>query len=132
MKKCLNSIYKILNQPKEESGVIINDLILYLIQTIPIPLKNMKINFSIPYSKNSLEINCPKLEDINIMNCSVTSLLQIFSIDNLILIFRLIITEKKILIIDEDYERLSTVADGFVSILYPSISMESYLYSNYV
>jgi hypothetical protein len=119
MKKCLNSIYKILNQPKENNGVIINDLILYLIQTIPIPLKNMKINFSIPYYKNSLEINCPKLDDINIMNCSVTSLLQIFSIDNLILIFRLIITEKKILIIDEDYERLSTVADGFVSILYP-------------
>ena len=53
------------------------------------------------------------------MNCTAITLLNIFSIDYLILIFGLIINEKTILIIDEDYEILSTISNDFVSILYP-------------
>ena len=127
MKCCLQSIYNILNEPKEKSDKIIYDSIMYLINSIPIPQKNMQIKFPIPYFNNCLKIDCPKLADINIMNCSVTTLLSIFSVDNLILIFRLLITEKKILIIDEDYERLSRVSDGFVSILYPFQWIHTYI-----
>ena len=126
MQKCLNSIYTILNKP-DDSGVIINDLIMYLIHAIPIPAKNTKVKFLIPYFNNCIEIDCPKLEDINIMNGSATALLKYFTIDNLILIFRLLITEKKILIIDEDYEKLSNVADGFISILYPFQWIHTYI-----
>ena len=127
MKKCLKSIYTILNQPEENSLILINDLIMYLIHAIPIPAKNTKVNFLIPYFRNSIEIDCPKLEDINIMNRSAAHLLRFFTIDNLILIFRLLITEKKILIIDEDYENLSKVADGFISILYPFQWIHTYI-----
>jgi hypothetical protein len=100
---------------------------MYLIHAIPIPAKNTKINFLIPYYRNCIEIDCPKLEDINIMNGSATTLLRYFTIDNLILIFKLLITEKKILIIDEDYEKLSKVADGFISILYPFQWIHTYI-----
>ena len=127
MKKCLKSIYTILNQKQENSEIIINDLIMYLIHSIPIPGKNTKIKFLLPYNKNCIEIDCPKVDDLNIMNNSVLTLLNIFSIDNLILIFRLLITEKKILIIDEDYENLSNVADGFVSIIYPFQWIHTYI-----
>ena len=127
MQKCLNSIYTILNQNEENSPIIINDLITYLIHAIPIPSKNTNVNYLIPYQKNCIELDCPKLEDINIMSASATELLKNFSIDNLVVIFRLLITEKKILLIDEDYERLSKVSDGLISILYPFQWIHTYI-----
>ena len=127
MQKCLNSIYVILEQNEDNNPILINDLISYLIHAIPIPSKNTDLNFFIPYQKNCIRIDCPKLEDINIMSASATELLKNFSIDNILLIFRLLITEKKILLIDEDYERLSKVADGFISILYPFQWIHTYI-----
>ena len=128
MQKCLKSIYTIIkNENNVESNILINDLIMYLINSIPIPSKNTKIKFLLPYYNNCIDIDCPKLEDINIMNLSASWLLKYFSIDNLIIIFRLLITEKKILLIDNDYERLSTVADGLVSILYPFQWIHTYI-----
>ena len=61
------------------------------------------------------------------MSSSATELLKNFSIDNLLIIFRLLITEKKILLIDEDYERLSKVSDGLISILYPFQWIHTYI-----
>ena len=127
MKNCLKSIYTILEQPKENSSIVINDIIMYLIHAIPIPTKNTKVKFLVPYYDNCIVIDCPKLEDINIMNRSAGHLLNYFSIDNLILIFKLLINEKKILIIDEDYQKLSRVADGFVSIIYPFQWIHTYI-----
>ena len=127
MKKCLNSIYTILSKNNDNNGLIINDLISYLIHAIPIPAKNTNVNFFVPYLKKCVQLDCPKLEDINIMSASATELLKNFSIDNLLIIFRLLITEKKILLIDEDYERLSKVSDGLISILYPFQWIHTYI-----
>ena len=127
MEKCLNSIYTILSQNDDNNNLVINDLISYLIQAIPIPAKNTTVNFLVPYQKGCIQLDCPKLDDINIMNASASELLKNFSIDNLLVIFRLLITEKKILLIDEDYERLSKVADGLVSILYPFQWIHTYI-----
>ena len=128
MKRCLKIIYIIIkNGNKVDNNVLINDLIMYLINAIPIPAKNTKIKFLLPYYNNCMEIDCPKLEDINIMNLSASWLLKYFTIDNLIILFRLLISEKKILLIDNDYERLSNVADGLVSILYPFQWIHTYI-----
>jgi hypothetical protein len=128
MKQCLQSIYTIIkNEEKAKSDVVINDLIMYLINAIPIPAKDTRIKFLLPYFNNTIDIECPKLDDINIMNLSASSLLRHFSIENLIVIFKLLISEKKILLIDNDYERLSTVADGLVSILYPFNWVHTYI-----
>ena len=126
MQKCLNSIYTILSQ-NENSPIVINDLITYLIHAIPIPSINTNVNFLIPYQKSCVELDCPKLEDINIMSASATELLKNFTIDNIIVIFRLLKTKKKILLIDEDYERLSKVSDGLISILYPFKWIHTYI-----
>ena len=127
MQKCLHSIYTILNQKQDNTGLVINDLITYLIHAIPIPPKNTNVSFLVPYQKKCIQLDCPKLEDINIMSASATELLKNFTIDNLLTIFRLLITEKKILLIDEDYERLSKVADGLISILYPFQWIHTYI-----
>lgn len=97
MQKCLDSIYTILSQNEENNPVVINDLITYLIHAIPIPAKNTNVNFFVPYQKRVVQLDCPKLDDINIMNVSATELLKNFSIDNLLTIFRLLITEKNII-----------------------------------
>jgi len=72
MQKCLHSIYTILNQKNDNSGLIINDLITYLIHAIPIPHKNTNVNFLVPYQKKCIQLDCPKLEDINIMSATAT------------------------------------------------------------
>ena len=128
MKNCLQSIYTIIKKEENaKTDIVINELIMYLINSIPIPAKDTRIKFLIPYCDSSIDIECPKVDDINIMNLSASSLLRIFSIDNLIIIFKLLISEKKILLIDNDYERLSTVADGLVSILYPFNWVHTYI-----
>ena len=120
MKACLKSIYTILNNdPSQNEEFIINDIIMYLINSIPISTKHTSIKFLLPFTKNYIELEYPKLDDINVMNLSACKLLVLFTVENLIIIFRLLISEKKILLIHNDYEKLSTVADGLVSLLYP-------------
>ena len=128
MQACLKSIYTILNNEQSQNGdFIINDIIMYLINSIPIPTKNTSLKFLLPFNKTCIELDCPKLDDINVMNLSACKLLVLFNVDNLILIFRLLISEKKILLIDKDYEKLSTVADGLVSLLYPFQWVHTYI-----
>lgn len=59
MQKCLNSIYTILSQ-NENSPIVINDLITYLIHAIPIPSINTNVNFLIPYQKKLYRIRLSK------------------------------------------------------------------------
>ena len=120
MRACLKSIYTILNnEPSMNEDFIMNDIIMFLINSIPIPTKNTSIKFLLPFNWNYIELECPKLDGINVMNLSACKLIATLTIENLIIIFRLLISEKKILLIDDDYERLSNVADGLVSLLYP-------------
>ena len=118
MEKCLESIFTLIKNEKC-SSIKINDIIMYLINSIPVPPKNTAIKFPFPYMNTSIKLNSPKYEDLSIMNLNGSSLLKYFSIDNLILIFKLLINERKLLLIDNDFEKLATVADGLASILYP-------------
>ena len=122
MEKSLQSIYYLMI-----NNCDINDLIMFLIHSIPIPNINSKLKFNIPFYNNGIELMCPKLHDINIMNINVTKLLQWFSIDNIIIILRLILFEQKILFIDDNYERLSNVIDTFVSLIYPFQWIHTYI-----
>ena len=132
MKKCLQSIYLLiahnnekLNDDNEKN--IINRFIIHIINSVPIPDMETRIQFYLPYFINGIELKCPKLNDLNIMNTSIPDLFKLFSIDNIIYIFRFLIFEKKILFIDEDYTRLTTVTDNFISLLYPFQWMHTYI-----
>ena len=127
MEKCLYSIYTILCENHENNPLEINDFIMYLIHSVPIPEGNTKVRFFIPYNNSPLEIGCPKIDDINVMNINSTKVISLFSVDNVITIFRLLILEKKILFIDNDYERLSDVTDGFITLLYPFQWIHTYI-----
>ena len=92
MGKCLDTIYRIIGTKPEMLNFEINDLIMYLINSIPIPDKNTKIQFFLPYCNNpKVELQCPKIDDISIMNSNFMGLFKYLYIDNIVLIFRLIL-----------------------------------------
>ena len=127
MKKCLQSIYILITKNIKDNSVDINNLIMYLINSVPVPERETSVKFYIPYFQKGIKLICPKMDDIGIMTTSICSLLKYFNIDNLIIIFRLMLFEKKILFIDNDYTRLSLVTDNFISLLYPFQWIHTYI-----
>ena len=127
MKESINCIFKIIENQVKNNNLELNELIMYLIHSIPIPNINSIIRFPLPYSnidnknkKNGLiTIEPPKFKDFNILNSNICELLKLFRIKNIIRIFRLLLFEKKIIFIDNDYSRLSNVMNSFLSLIYP-------------
>ena len=128
MEKCLQSIYYLMMNQINDDKIELNKILMFLIHSIPIPLnRNSKLKFYMPYFPNGIEISCPKLNDINIININVSVLFKWFSIDNIIIILRLILFEKKLLFVDDNYERLSNIIDIFISLIYPFKWIHTYI-----
>ena len=127
MKKCLQSIYTMIINHLNDKNLDLNNLIMYLIHSIPIPELNTKVKFFVPYCNKGIELKCPKVQDISVMNSNISNLLEYFSIDYIVIIFRLMLFEKKILFIDNDYTRLTAVTDSFISLLYPFQWVHTYI-----
>ena len=126
--KCLETIYRIIGTKPGLLNFEINDLIMYLINSIPIPEKNTKVQFYIPYCNNpKIELQCPKIDDISIMNSNFMGLFKYLSIDNIVLIFRLLLAEKKVLFIHDDYTELTNITNSFISLLYPFQWIHTYI-----
>ena len=127
MTNCLNCIYTMITESTENNSFEVNDFIMYLIHSVPIPEGNTKIRFFIPYNNSPLEIAYPKIDDISVMNLNSARVLNCLSVDNIITIFRLLLLEKKVLFIDNNYARLSNISDGFISLLYPFQWIHTYI-----
>ena len=127
MKKCLQSIYTMIINHLAENKPDLNNLLMYLIHSIPIPERNTRVKFFVPFCNNGIELICPKVQDISVMNTNISTLLRYFTIDKLVVIFRLILFEKKVLFIDDDYTRLSLVTDSFITLLYPFQWVHTYI-----
>ena len=126
MKEVLNNIFCIYTNNKsilsnnliEKS--IINHLIEYLINSIPIPYPKSCVTFNLPFSKEKIEIESPYNNNLrNLSNLNYGNLLNYFSVQNIIIIYRLMLFEQKILFIDKDYNRLSSIIQCFIDLLYP-------------
>ena len=122
MKESIISIFKIIESQIQDNNLELNELLMYLIHSIPIPSGNTFIKFPLPYNnalKKNIIIESPKFQDVNTLNSNICELLKIFRIKNIIKIFRLLIFEKKIVFIDSNYSRLTDVMNSFLSLLYP-------------
>ena len=118
MEKCLESIRIMLSNYNAKSKEI-NDLIHYIVKSIPIPPVNTKLKFPLPFTPEFIDIMSPYYQDMCLLGSDITCLINLFTIDNIIFIFRLMIFEQKILFVDNEYDRLSEVTNSFISILYP-------------
>ena len=131
MKTILNNIFIILsnhknilkNENEELKNLfksIINNIIVYLIKVIPIPESNTNIIFNLPFSQYKIKISSPNKNNIrNITDINFLNLLKYFNVENIILIFKLMLFEQKLLFIDNDYNRLYKVIESFLYLLYP-------------
>ena len=89
MKKCLQSIYYILKHNlKDDSSSDLNNLIMYLINSVPIPEIQTRVKFYIPYYSKGIKLIYPKIQDLSVMNTSISQLLNYFSIVYLLVIGR--------------------------------------------
>ena len=118
MEKCLESI-KSLFSNYNSNGDDLHNLIKYLVKEIPFPKTHIKIEFPIPYIPDMNKLINPYLEDLILIGPNPSCLFNYFSVDNIILIFRLIIFEQKILFVDSELQRLGEVTNAFISMIYP-------------
>ena len=110
MENCLKTMINLNNDD-------LNNLINHLTNEIPVPFRNQKILFYIPYNPTVFQLVCPfRPSMVNFTTCNI---LKYLSIENIIKIFHLILLEQKILFIHNDYQILSYISFAFVNLIYP-------------
>jgi len=127
IKQCLECIFKIIEYQANNNALVLNEILMYLIHSIPAPNKHSIISFPLPYivynqenkknTHNIIELDLPR--DANILNTNLCEILKLFRIKNIIRIIRLLLFEKKIVFIDSDYSRLTNVINSFLCLIYP-------------
>ena len=118
MEKCLESILITLKNPSIKKSEL-NELITFLVKSIPSPYINTSVFFIIPYYNDIIEINPCFYQDLVLNGINPISLIDILSINNLIFLFRLLLFEQKILLISNNYDNLTKVSLNLISLLYP-------------
>ena len=119
MDKCLKTLISLTDNRK------INLFANYLINRIPIPFKNQEILFYIPNNPIPIKILSPF--NFNTSNYQNLNLFNIFSIQNIIMIFYLILMEQQILFISNDYNILSSITYLFLNFIYPFTWSNTYI-----
>ena len=135
MEKCLRCLISL--QKKEDMDNLIN----HLINEIPSPEKGYQIQFFIPKIEKPLVLNHQyniflkyndenKISNNNILSSSQINmkiLLEKITIDNIIMIFQLLILEQKILFLENDYQILSEITNIFLELIYPLVWTNPFL-----
>ncbi len=126
IEKSLKSIFEtIKNSPNEANKI--NNLIMYLLKSIPVPHKNSKVSFSLPFINKICEIHYPYFQDILLFGNNPMIILEHFSINNIISIFKLLIFEQKIIVIGEDMDKISEIILNLISLIYPFEWIHTYI-----
>ena len=130
MKYCLNSIISL--QTQEEK----NNLINHIINEVPFPQKIKQIQFYIPLYKDPIILNHSFnifkgismmsdsknnniIDNLSMSQLNSKLLLEKISIENIIILFQLILLEQQILIIENNYQILSEIIFILISLVYP-------------
>ena len=118
MEKCLGSIFITLNN-EDFTISQINEYITYLVKSIPGPIQNKKLNIPLLNCNHLLEITYPFFEDMCLFGVNPVVLIKYLHIEHIILLFRLLLFEQKILIVGENYDIVSQIILASISLLYP-------------
>ena len=118
MEKCLQSMMLSLNNQKINNKEI-NEIISYLVNSIPSPYINTSVDFPVPYSNNVISLKPCFYQEITLYGNNLAILLEKISKKNIILLFRLLLLEQKILLVSSDYDDLTKISLGLISLLYP-------------
>ena len=144
MDKCLRCMISLQSED-------MNNLINHLVNEVPFPKKNTQIQFYIPKiqapiilnheynkflsNKNNINTNNNIKNNINNTNNNILStsqinmklLLERISVENIIMIFQLMLLEQKILFLENNYQILSEISFIFLELIYPLIWINPFL-----
>ena len=118
MEKCLESIMMSING-KEPNLIDLNELITYIVKSIPAPPYQSKIYFPLPYFNKFIEIQQPYFRDIAQFGDNPIIILNHFSISHILCLFKLLIFEQKVIVVGKNNDLISQIILNFVSLLYP-------------
>ena len=118
MNICLESIFLSLRETNITLPDL-NEIISYLINSIPSPYINTSVNFPIPNCVNLIELYPCLYREMPVYNTSPSFLLDIINPENILLLMRLLLLEQKILLISDDYDTLTKVSLNLISLMYP-------------
>ena len=118
IKKCLECMrFSLQNYSSNPSEIY--DLITYFLKSIPIPPVGTKLFFPVPYCKDLIIINQPFYKDCILFGDNPIMLLEYLSVEEIIIIFRLLLFEQKVLIVGKDYDVISQLTYNLILLLYP-------------
>ena len=118
MEKCLESIMETLKHSNIEKNEL-NEIITYLVKTIPSPYVNTSIFFPVPNCSDIIELKPCFYQELPLYGNNPISLLDKLKVNNIYYLFKLLLFEQKILLISNDYDNLSEVSLNLISLLYP-------------
>jgi len=105
----------------------LNNILKHLINEIVIPPISQRVIFYLPYCPTPFE-QCGMLtNNPPETNFETKFLLEIFSIENILLIHHFMLMEQRIILIGEEQTLISEVMDSFISLLYPFKWWHSYI-----
>ena len=118
MEKCLQSLMLSINNENENNNEI-NEIITYLVRSVPSPYMHTSVDFPVPNNNNVIELKPSIYQEILLYGNCLVILLNKISRQNIILLFRLLLLEQKILLVSSDYDNLTKISLGLISLLYP-------------
>ena len=118
MEKCLQSIMLTIKDSNFKNNEL-NEIISYIVNSIPSPYLKTSISFPVPNSSDIIEINPIIYQELYLYGDNKMFLLEKLSVNNLVLLFRLLLFEQKILFISNDYDNLTLLTLNLISLLYP-------------
>ena len=127
LENCLKSIYSLYTKIEDKNDYyVLRDLILFIINSIPIPSLNKEISFILPYILDNIKLDCPFYKGYNLLNTNFFPTFKSFNLSNesknndkIIYPLRILLNEKSLIIFDKKETRLSNFCDAFLSLLYP-------------
>lgn len=124
MEKCLDTVIK-MSMDSEQNPEEINKLISHLINEVPVPTNEKKLQFYIPYNAGPIEISGLKDKDVGLYDAQL--LLGYLSIENISLVHHLMLMEQKLLFVANGFDVLSQVSEAFMALLYPLKWVNTYI-----
>lgn len=115
---CLEKLVKILFN-SEYSEADFFHYLQYIVKSIVVPPSDKLLNFHIPNYKFTIKIPGNTLNNVPVANSHFWKLLKFFSVENIAIIFQLLIMEQKILFVAEKHKNLAEVIDCWISLIYP-------------
>ena len=118
MEKCLQSIMLIIKDSNFKNNDL-NEIISYFVNNIPTPYLKTTISFPIPNSNDIMELYPNIYQELYLYGNYELFLKEKISVNNFVLLFRLMVFEQKILFISDDYDNLTLLSLDIISLLYP-------------